>query len=92
MSQCLGIIAIAENILILRRTGICHHIVVDQFVIKKEEPIVLILVQKDVIRVNANPVTLKELSLLVNVENHKELSNAAKKDRLFNAVRNVRKY
>ncbi len=64
----------------------------DKFVIKREGLIVLILALTFVIKANVDPVSTKECLLYVNVEKVKEWQNVAKKELLFNVVRNARKY
>jgi hypothetical protein len=65
---------------------------VEKSVTKREGLIVLTLVLIFVIKANVGPVSTKVCLLYVNVEKVKEWQNVAKKELLFNVVRNVRKY
>ena len=64
----------------------------EKSVTKREGLIVLTLVLIFVIKANVGPVSTKVCLLYVNVEKVKEWQNVAKKELLFNVVRNVRKY
>lgn len=64
----------------------------EKSVTRREGLIVLTLVLTFVIKANVDLVSTKVCLLYVNVEKVKEWQNVAKKELLFNVVRNVRKY